>query len=609
MRTWTLCAAVVLAAVSAGAQDGPAVYTQRCATCHESGAPGNRAPRRDVLAAFTIERIVSALESGLMRQQGESMTPAERRAVAAYLSTAAAPSPITAAPPCPSSTAPTESTGRDWNGWGVALNNDRFAPAPGFTPAQVPQLTLKWAFGFEGEAAAATQPTIVGDWVFVGSGSGNVYALGLQNGCTHWRFKADAGVRAAPRVVPGPSGLSLILADLHATVYSVDVASGQLQWKVRVEDHRSARISGSPVVYSGGPSGLPARIYFGVSSGEEGTGAQAKYECCTFRGSVVALDAATGTVVWKTYLIPDPPKPIGRNKAGTQLWGPAGAAVWSSPTIDTKAQMVYVATGDAYTRPAAPTTDSVVALDLKSGTIAWTRQLLADDAWNMACGSNDPANCPDNEGPDADFGQPPILVTLRSGARVLTLGQKSAIVYGLDPDDKGRVLWTRKIGRGGMIGGAEWGSASDGTNIYVPLSDLTFRNRAALGRGGLDPTVGGGVFAIRVIDGELVWSAKPPPCGPDNCSPAQGAPPALTPGALFEGSLDGHLRAYSTRTGQVLWDVDTAREFTTVNGVKATGGSIDVGGPAIANGFVLTTSGNPTWGGKRGNVLLAYGLP
>jgi polyvinyl alcohol dehydrogenase (cytochrome) len=291
------------------------------------------------------------------------------------------------------------------------------------------------------------------------------------------------------------------------------------------------------------------------------------------------------------------------------LWGPAGAAVWSSPTIDTKTDRLYVATGDAYTHPAAPTTDAVVAMDLKSGGIVWTRQLLANDAWNMACGSNDPTNCPENEGPDADFGQPPILVTLPTGKRVLTLGQKSAVVYGLDPDDQGRVLWTQTIGRGGMIGGAEWGSASDGINIYVPLSDLTFKSRPALGRGGLDPSVGGGVFAIRVADGERVWSAKPPRCGEDNCSSAQASPASVIPGAVFEGSLDGHLRAYATGDGTVIWDVDTAREFTTVNGVTATGGSIDVGGAAIANGFVLTTSGNPTWGGKRGNVLLAYALP
>ena len=605
MRGLLVAAVALLIAAPLSAQDGAAVYAQRCATCHDSSNAANRAPRRDVLGAFTIDRIVSALESGLMRQQGDSLSAAERRAVAAYLSTVspAAASPNSSGPKaCASDSGLRESNGLDWNGWGVDLANYRFARDPGLRAAQVPQLTLKWAFGFEGEVSAATQPIIVGDWVFVGSTSGRVYALGLQDGCTHWTFKADGGVRAAIRLVQAGGVLSAIVADLRATVYSLDARTGRVQWKVRVEEHRAARISGSPVSLSG-------QLFVPVSSGEEATGSQPGYECCTFRGSIVALDAASGQVAWKTYLIPDAPQPIGRNKVGTQLWGPSGAAVWSSPTIDVKTGLLYVATGDAYTHPAAPTTDAVVALDIKTGAIKWVRQLLANDAWNMACGSTDETNCPENEGPDADFGQPPILVTLASGKRILTLGQKSAIVYGLDPDDQGRVLWTRKIGRGGMIGGAEWGSAADDTKIYVPLSDLTFNTESMRGRGGLNPDVGGGVFAIDIASGEIVWSAKPPRCGPDNCSSAQASPASVIPGAVFSGSLDGHLRAYAAADGAVIWDVDTAREFTTVNGVKATGGSIDVGGPAVASGYVLTTSGNPTWGGKRGNVLLAYALP
>lgn len=605
MRRLLIAAVALLCAAPLRAQDGAAVYTQRCATCHDGNNAGNRAPRRDVLAGFSVDRIVSALESGLMRQQGDSLSGPERRAVAGYLSSAptgGADANPSAARPCAADAGPREPGGLDWNGWGVDLANYRFARNPGLPAAQVPQLTLKWAFGFDGEISAATQPVIVGDWVFIGSTSGRVHALGLRDGCTHWTFEADGGVRAAIRIVQTPAGLSAIVADLRATVYSLDAKTGELRWKLRVEDHRASRISGSPVAFAG-------QLFVPVSSGEEATGSQPGYECCTFRGSIVALDAATGAIAWKTYLIPETPKPAGRNKAGTQLWGPAGAAVWSAPTIDVKTGLLYVATGDAYTHPAAPTTDAVVAMDIKTGAITWVRQLLANDAWNMACGSPDETNCPENEGPDADFGQPPILVTLASGKRVLTLGQKSAVVYGLDPDDRGRVLWTRKIGRGGIIGGAEWGAAADDTRVYVPLSDLTFNQESMRGRGGLNPDVGGGVFAIDVASGQVAWSAKPPRCGADNCSSAQASPASVIPGAVFAGSLDGHLRAYQTSDGTAIWDVDTAREFTTVNGVKASGGSIDVGGPAVANGYVLTTSGNPTWGGKRGNVLLAYALP
>jgi polyvinyl alcohol dehydrogenase (cytochrome) len=601
MRRALVAGSLLLMSPTLHAQDGAAVYAQRCATCHDSTAATSRAPRRDVLSVLTADRIVSALESGLMRQQGESMTPADRRAVASYLSATSA-SPATATAPSCGSGDPFEPAAGDWNGWGVSLTNSRFQATPGLAATQVPQLTLKWAFGFDGEASAATQPVVVGGRVFVGSGSGRVFALGLHDGCTHWSFKADAGVRAAVTVARTAQGLSAFVADLRATVYSLDASTGQLRWKRRVEEHRASRISGSPVVVDG-------RIYVPVSSGEEAVAAQPGYECCSFRGSVVALDAQSGEVLWKTYMIADTPKPVGKNTAGTAILGPAGAAVWSAPTVDAKTGTLIVATGDAYTHPAAATTDAVVALDMKSGAIRWSRQLLADDAWNMACGSNDATNCPENEGPDADFGQPPILVTLPSGKRVLTLGQKSAMVYGLDPDNEGEVIWRRRIGRGGMIGGAEWGSASDDTRVYVPLSDLTFKNEAVRGRGGLSPEAGGGVFALDVATGTLAWAARPPRCGADNCSPAQASPASVIPGAVFEGSLDGHLRAYATDDGRVIWDVDTAREFTTVNGVKATGGSIDVGGAAIARGFVLTTSGNPTWGGSRGNVLLAYGLP
>lgn len=586
------------------AQDGAALYANRCATCHDSTAATNRAPRRDLLAALSIDRIVSALESGLMRQQGETLSSAERRAVATYLSSPEANvrGPAAVAPSCQQQTAIGSPQAGDWNGWGVNASNWRYQPQPGLEAGQVPQLTLKWAFGFEGENSAATQPVIVGERVFVGSTSGRVYSLGLQDGCTHWSFKADGGVRAAITIVPQPTGAVAIVGDLRATVYSLDATTGALRWKRRIEDHRASRISGSPVVFEG-------RVYVPVSSGEEAVGAQPGYECCSFRGSVVALDVATGEVVWKTFLIADEPRETGRNKTGTRVLGPSGAAVWSAPTIDAATQSLYVATGDAYTHPAAPTTDAVVAIDLKTGAIKWTRQLLAGDAWNMACGSTDQTNCPDNEGPDADFGQPPILVTLPTGKRVLTLGQKSAVVYGLDPDEEGRVLWSTKIGRGGMIGGAEWGSASDGRLVYVPLSDLTFNNQSVRGRGGLSPDAGGGVFAIDIATGDLVWTARPPRCGDANCSPAQAAPASMMPGVVFEGSIDGHLRAYAAADGRVIWDVDTAREFATVNGVKANGGSIDVGGAAIARGHIVTTSGNPTWGGKRGNVLLVYALP
>ncbi len=339
-----------------------------------------------------------------------------------------------------------------------------------------------------------------------------------------------------------------------------------------------------------------------VSSIEEASSRSPRYECCTFRGSVAALDAATGQVVWKTYTIPEEPTQIGQNAAGTATFGPAGAAVWSSPTIDPATGSVYIATGDAYTQPAAATSDAVMALDMATGRVKWTHQVTEGDAFTMACGTRATDNCPDPAGPDFDFGQPPILVPLADGRRMLVLGQKSGEAHGLDPES-GELLWTTRVGKGGALGGSEWGSASDGENLYVAISDLAF------GQGGPNSSVGGGLHAIRVRDGSVAWSAEPPVCGDrPGCSPAQSAPVTAVPGAVFSGGLDGVLRAYSTADGSVLWSFDTVRDFETVNGVAAHGGAIDVGGPAVAHGMVLTTSGNPAWGGQGGNVLLAFGL-
>lgn len=602
----SLLGMLLLSATPASAQrgqnagNGAALYTQRCQSCHEGGAVA-RAPSRDVISALSADRIVEALESGTMRVQGEVLTPDERRAIASYLTAASAPAAPAVVRAC-AMAAPLRTGTADWQAWGVNLSNDRFQKTTGFTAAQIPNLKLRWAFGFDGENAAAANPTIVGDRVFVGSASGRVFSLGLADGCQHWMFKADGGVRAAVVIAPVSGRPTAFFGDLRGTMYAVNAATGELLWKKKLDEHSAARITGSAVPYNG-------RLYVGIASGEEGTGAQASYGCCTFRGSVVALDAATGERVWQTFTIPEAASPQGKNKAGVQLFGPAGAAVWSAPTIDPATRSLYIGTGDGYTFPAAPTTDAIMALDLDTGAVKWVNQVMPGDAWTMACGSKDTTNCPEKAGPDHDFGQSPIVATLPNGKRILVAGQKSGVVHAFDPDDKGKKLWSTVVGKGGMLGGIEWGSASDGRNLYVPLSDITFKDPVALGRGGLNAEAGGGLFAIRLTDGAQVWSAHPSGCGvKPSCSPALSAPSAVTTDAIFAGSIDGHFRAYSPGDGHVLWDFDTAREFTTVNGLRAQGGSIDVGGPAIANGVVATTSGYGTWGGMRGNVLLVFSV-
>ncbi len=324
---------------------------------------------------------------------------------------------------------------------------------------------------------------------------------------------------------------------------------------------------------------------------------------------MVALDGATGKQIWRTYTISEEAHPTNKNKNGTQLWGPSGAGIWSSPTIDVKRNVLYVTTGDNYSHPSTATSDAFLAMDLDSGKLLWSRQITASDVWNTACRMADKSNCPETSGPDFDFGASPILVTLSSGKRALVAGQKSGVVYAIDPDAGGEVLWKVRIGKGGTLGGIEWGSAADQSNVYVGLSDITRILVPGSISTDTDPKQGGGMFALSLEKGERVWYTAPPGCGErKRCSPAQSAAISAIPGAAFSGSVDGHLRAYSTKDGSILWDFDTVGPYKTVNGVEARGGSLDGGGPAIAGGMVFVNSGYVIWGGMPGNVLLAFSV-
>jgi polyvinyl alcohol dehydrogenase (cytochrome) len=329
----------------------------------------------------------------------------------------------------------------------------------------------------------------------------------------------------------------------------------------------------------------------------------------------VALNAAHGDKLWQTFTIPDPAKPTRMSPAGTQQYGPSGAAVWATPTIDEQMDALYVATGDNYSDPPTKTSDAVLAMDLKTGKLLWSAQLTSDDVFNNACSIPIPGNCPATHGSDYDFGQPPILLTLGAGKRALVIAQKSGTAYGLDPDAKGKILWQTQVGKGGVLGGSQWGSASDEARVYVAISDLALSAvpdpKSTKGyRLVLDPHKGGGLYALDSRTGKIVWSAPAMPCDASRtgCSPAQSAAVTAIPGVIFSGSVDGHLRAYSSSTGRVLWDTDTARDFSTVNGEPGKGGSIDAAGPAVVNGMIFVNSGYGQWGGMSGNVLLAFSV-
>jgi polyvinyl alcohol dehydrogenase (cytochrome) len=502
-----------------------------------------------------------------------------------------------------------------WNGWGADLSQHRFQPAAmaQLGAADVPRLKLKWAFGFLGATRAQAQPTIMGGALFVGSQSGKVYALDANTGCTHWVFDAGVGVRSAITVGASGDGWSAYFGDQRANAFAVDAVTGKLRWKAHIEVHRAAMVTGAPALSNG-------VLYVPVSSFEEVSGASPRYECCSFRGSIVALDAETGKVLWQSYTIPQPPAPVRKNALDVQLWGPSGAPIWSSPTLDPDRHMVYATTGDSYSDPAADTSDAFLAFRMESGELAWSRQMTEGDAYTVACGGADRTNCPEAKGPDLDFGSSPVLVNLPDGRRVLIAGQKSGMVHAIDPDRQGAILWQQRVGRGGVLGGVQWGSAVDQDNVYVAVSDIGVRP-AAEGTAGaqkgifggrsflLDSGRGGGIYALELATGKVVWHTAHPGCGEvPGCSPAQSAAVTAIPGVVFSGGLDGHLRAYAASDGQIIWDVDTAQAYSTVNGVAAHGGSLDGPGAVVVGGMLYVNSGYANFGTAPGNALLAFSV-
>jgi polyvinyl alcohol dehydrogenase (cytochrome) len=555
--------------------------------------PDARTPGRETLQKLTASRILKTLDFGVMMTVAYSMKRDEREAVAAYLGLPGNDAPPPAQAFCSARTVGLTDI-RGWNGWSPDATNMRFQKE-GLSLDQTKRLKLKWAFGFEGDTSAFAQPTVLGKTLFTGSAHGRVYALDTASGCIRWFFEASGPVRTAIVAAPLSKGRYVLLfSDQIGWVYGIDASNGQQIWRKKIEQHEATRLTGAPAVHSG-------VAFFPAASWEETRSTSPTYECCTFRGSITALRIADGLQVWKTYMISETPTPRGKTSAGTQTWGPSGAGIWSAPTVDAKRDALYVATGDNYSAPATKTSDAIIALDMKSGKILWSHQTLPADIYNSSCGSKGP-NCPEDAGPDFDFGASVILQHLPDGRDLLFAGQKSGVVYALDPAKSGTVVWQTRVGRGTTNGGVQWGMASDGQKLYAAVND------SARVRGGFDPAVGGGLTALNFADGGKAWFAAPVPCPADrkNCSPGQSAALTAIPGVVFSGSLDGHLRGFSSETGQVLWDFDTVRDFQTVNGVSARGGSLDGPGAVVANGMLFVNSGYPRFGGMPGNVLLVF---
>ena len=585
-----------LALPSLAAVSGEAVYQKRCASCHDSAS--ETTPPREALKQLSVARILRTLDFGVMINIAYVLNREEREAVANYLGVQRPDSPVPPQAYCTDRTVNIGAApGPVWNGWGPDLSNTRYTTTSGITLNQVGKLKLKWAYAFEGDVSAFGAPTVLGRTLFIGSAGGTVQALSTDTGCVRWVYQASGPVRSAPVAVRNGNTHVLVFTDLTGWAYGVEAETGRQLWKKKPEPHESTRLTGSAAVLNG-------VVFIPAASWEETRSSNGEYPCCTFRGSVTALRAKDGTQVWKTYTIREKPKPLEKGSGIVGTWGPSGVGVWGSPTLDTKRGLLYVTTGDNFSSPATDLSDAVLALDPKTGRIVWSKQVTPGDIFSGACTGGE---CP---GPDYDFGSSVLIEKLPNGRDVLLAGQKSGVVYALDPDHKGEILWQTRVGKGGTNGGVQWGMASDGQKVYAAVSDLV--RKAPPGtiiQVGLppDPTQGGGLTALRITNGEKAWYAAPAPCGPTpQCSPAQAAALTAIPGVVFSGSDDGHLRAFTTEDGRVLWDFDTAREYQTVNGVRGKGGSLDGAGPVIVGGMLFVNSGYARNGGIAGNVLLAF---
>ena len=603
-----LLAVGVAGPASAQAAGGEAagVFDARCKACHDPAK--DRAPSRESLAQRAPDNIVAALTTGVMKPFSEGLSPEQVRSLAVYITgkplafaagASAAPQP--ADPKC-LDVPPIRPTPSDWNGYGRTTGSTRFQPNTTLRAGNVGKLKVKWAFSLAGGRAG--QPTIVGDRMFLVTFAGDAYSLDARSGCVYWRSALGAPMRTSPVVVhrPGdsPSGWVMYVGELGGAVRALDAMTGAPVWRTVLDTNRFAGITGGPVVQGD-------RLYVPVSSAEELAGDMADYECCTFGGKVAALDPRTGKVIWKTAVLE--PKPTRRNSAGTQLYGPAGAAIWSQPTIDAKRGQLYVTTGDSYTEVDAPTADAVLAIGLADGKIRWATQTLKDDNFLIGCGPRRRGvNCPlGTIGPDLDYGASPILFNLPGGKQILLAGQKSGLVSGVDPGT-GRTVWQTQVGFGSLFGGVEWGMAADVRALYVAISDgAAPRDKARAG-----------VYALNPATGEFLWKSPAPaaPCGwgKPPCKSAQSAPLTVIPGVVFSGGQDGWLRAYDSRGGATLWSFDSAAStYSTVNGVAAQkGGAFDHTGFVVTKDMLFAISGyNGSTGAYAGNplnVLLAFSI-
>ncbi len=582
------------------------LYAQSCAHCHEGQV--SRAPHRSMIQIMSPESILRAMTNGAMQQEATGLSEAGQRSLAVYLSGREFGQSASAElPTCEDELEGAFDVHRPSfaSGWGFDPGNSRHIPrdVAGLDGDDLADLELIWALALPDALRVRSAPAAAAGRLWLGSHDGTLFSLDQATGCVHWRFMAGTEVRTGIVIEPWEAGdpdadPRLYFGDFLGNVYAVSARRGELLWRLRADPHPNATITGTPSLHDG-------TLYVPVSSLEVGVAGEPDYACCTFRGSVMAIDAGQGEVLWQSYTLPEPAIQVGTTAVGTPILAPSGAPVWNSPAIDAARGQLYFGTGQNYSSPASGSSDAIFALDLKTGDVRWVYQATEGDAWNIACELEDDSNCPEERGPDLDFGAAIILAQTRDGRDLVIGGQKSGAVHALDPAT-GELIWKRQVGRGGIQGGVHLGMARVGDALLVPINDMPY------GRTVFEGEKRPGLYALDLGSGESLWSAPAPQdvCqGREFCNPGTSQAITATDDFVVAGALDGIVRIHDLGTGAVLWRFDTTEPVTTVSGETTRGGSMSgAAGALLIDGRMFVSSGYGLHEHMPGNAFLAFGI-
>jgi polyvinyl alcohol dehydrogenase (cytochrome) len=602
------------AAVPAGPHPGEAIYNTRCAACHNN-PEGTKAPPRETLARMSPGQITNSLIAGMMAPQAVGLSSKDVSDISNYLGLAEQEDDSwTTAMKCPASRArpkldvqPTVATfGFDQS------NQRRLDPAKvGLAGKDLTTLELAWTIAFPKAITMRSQAAVVGNTLFlpVGESNNRLFAFDISDNmkpCIQWIYEGDQTLRTSAGYGVRQDGKKVVMVgDLGGVVHLIDAMNGKKLWAEHMGLFPGSISTGTPVL-------VGDKVIAPSSQYEIMMASQDSHECCKIHGGVVAMDAMTGKRVWEGHTMENA-KPIKDRGDGKMIWGPSGAPVWNSPSIDQKRGLIFVGTGEANSAPAHKNTNAIMAFSLKDGSIKWAHQATPDDVFNVGCNPRGgPKNCP-REGEtvfrDVDFGASTIIAKAPNGKELVLAGQKSGTVWAMNPDT-GKVEWRRDIGTGGPNGGIHWGIAADDTHVYAPISYI---GRSIPGQE-VSPDLKPGLYAVNLNDGSMGWQFQVAPDCTDarkkfvpRCNGLYGlsGAPTVIGDHIITGGLDGRVYMLEKKTGKLVWTFDTAREFEALNGVKGNGGSFDNASIVAANGLVLMNSGYGLFGQGAGNVMIA----